>query len=381
MDEVVIVGIGLHPFGRSPGRSGLQQGIVAVRRALEDAGLAWRDIDIAFGGSRSSGNAAAIAERMGLTGLPFINLYTGCATGGSALVSAVNAIRSGAARFALAVGFDKHERGAFAPDPARNGVPPWVAETGLMVTTQFFGLKLTRYMHEHGLSNDTLVRVAVKALANGANNPKAWRRRAMSFDEVAAGPMVSDPLNKYMFCSPSEGGAAIILSTAKEARRLGVKPVSVNASILRTRRYGSFEVYSSSLPASPAATVTEDAAAAAFAEAGIGPQDIDVVQLQDTEVGAELMHMAESGFCRHGEQERLIRDGATAIGGSLPVNTDGGCLANGEPIGASGLRQVYEVCLQLRGQAGARQVPGQPRTGFTQVYGAPGLASVNILSV
>ncbi len=117
-----------------------------------------------------------------------------------------------------------------------------------------------------------------------------------------------------------------------------------------------------------------------FEQAGIGPEDVDVAQLQDTESGAEVMHLAETGLCEHGEQERLIQGGATNLDGRLPVNTDGGCLANGEPIGASGLRQVHEVVLQLRGEAGPRQVPGAPRVGFTQVYGAPGVSACTVLT-
>ena len=122
-----------------------------------------------------------------------------------------------------------------------------------------------------------------------------------------------------------------------------------------------------------------DASKAAFEMAGVGPWDIDVLQMQDTESGAEVMHMAENGFCEHGEQEQLIQSGATHIGGSMPINTDGGCLANGEPIGASGLRQVYENVLQLRGDAGEHQVPGDPKLGYTHVYGAPGISAVTIL--
>ena len=114
--------------------------------------------------------------------------------------------------------------------------------------------------------------------------------------------------------------------------------------------------------------------------AGVGPDEIDVAQIQDTEVGHEIMHMAENGFCADGDQEAWIRDGETEIGGRLPINTDGGLLANGEPIGASGLRQVYEVCLQLRGEADKRQIPGNPKTGFTQVYGFPGVSAVTVLS-
>ena len=121
----------------------------------------------------------------------------------------------------------------------------------------------------------------------------------------------------------------------------------------RTRRFGSFEVFSPSVAIESGPSPTAEAAAAAFEEAGIGPGDVDVAQVQDTESGAEVIHLAETGLCQHGEQEKLIASGATQIGGQLPVNTDGGCLANGEPIGASGLRQVHELVLQLRGDAAA----------------------------
>jgi acetyl-CoA acetyltransferase len=148
----------------------------------------------------------------------------------------------------------------------------------------------------------------------------------------------------------------------------------------RTRRFGSFEVFSPSIPITAAPSPTSEAAAAAFEQAGVGPEEVDVAQLQDTESGAEIMHLAETGLCEHGEQESLIQTGATRCDGRLPVNTDGGCLANGEPIGASGLRQVHEVVLQLRGEAGERQIAGPARVGFTQVYGAPGVSACTVLS-
>jgi acetyl-CoA acetyltransferase len=155
--------------------------------------------------------------------------------------------------------------------------------------------------------------------------------------------------------------------------------VLVKAAVVRTRLHGSFEVFSPALAAEQAPAPTVTASRAAFEEAGVGPAEIDVMQLQDTDSGSEIIHMAENGFCAHGEQERLLAEGATDIGGRLPINTDGGCLANGEPVGASGLRQVHEICVQLRGQAGARQVPGNPRLGYTHVYGAPGVSAVTIL--
>jgi acetyl-CoA acetyltransferase len=171
-----------------------------------------------------------------------------------------------------------------------------------------------------------------------------------------------------------------VLAKRERARSMPVDPVYVRAVALRTRTFGSFEVLSPSLPLEDGVSPTTEAARAAFEAAGIGPEDVEVAQLQDTESGAEIMHMAETGLCAHGEQEQLIAEGATEIDGRLPINTDGGCLANGEPIGASGLRQVVEVVQQLRGRAGARQVPNDPKVGFTHVYGAPGVSACAVLS-
>jgi acetyl-CoA acetyltransferase len=381
MSDVSIIGIGLHPFGRTANRSGLEQGAVAAQAALDDAGLSWQDVQYAFGGSHSAGNADTMVNRLGLTGLPFINVANGCATGGSALLGAYMAIRSGQCDVAIAIGFDKHDAGAFSVNPKDWGLGQWYGEVGLALTTQFFAMKLQRYMHDHGITNDTLVRVAVKAYANGALNPNAWRRKALSYEEIAESPMLNEPLRKYMFCSPAEGGAALVLASASAVRKFGGKPVTLRAAAIRTRNFGSFEVFSPSLALQRVPSPSVMASRAAYEMAGVGPEEIDVAQLQDTESGAEIMHMAENGFCRDGEQEAVIREGQTNIGGRLPINTDGGCLANGEPIGASGLRQVYELCLQLRGDAGTRQVPNSPRVGYSHVYGAPGVSAVTILSV
>lgn len=379
MEQIAIIGIGMHPFGRTDGVSGQAQGAYAVRQALQDANVTWDQVGIAYGGSQDAGNADALSNHLGLTGLPFINVANGCATGGSALASVVSALRAGTADIGVAVGFDKHPRGAFNPKPADWGLEDWYGETGLMLTTQFFALKTQRYMHEHGISEDALVRVAQRAFRNGAITPHAWRQRELSYDEIAQSMPVNLPLRKYMFCNPAEGGAALVLCRASEAHKYTDRPVLVRAAVMRTRHHGSFEVFSPSLAAEMAPAPTATASRAAYEEAGVGPEDINVIQLQDTDSGSEIIHLAENGFCEHGEQEHLLREGATDISGRLPVNTDGGCLANGEPVGASGLRQVVEVCVQLRQQAGQRQVPGAPRLGYTHVYGAPGVSAVTIL--
>ncbi|MEM6707948.1 MAG: thiolase family protein [Pseudomonadota bacterium] len=378
--DVAIIGLGMHPFGRTDGVSGLEQGAHAARAALADAGMDWSDMQFAYGGSAAAGNADSLVSELGLTGLQFINVANGCATGGSALQSAYMAIQSGMFDVGIAVGFDKHPRGAFTVDPEKSGLGKWYGDIGMALTPQFFGMKIQRYMHDFGISEDALVRVAVKNYRNGALNPNAWRKNAFSYDDVAQSPMVCDPLRKYMFCSPSEGGCAMILCRGDKARQFTSKPVYLKAVSVKTRTFGSFEVFSRGLALDRADAPTVQASKAAFEFAGIGPEDIDVAQLQDTESGAEIMHMAENGFCADGDQEQWLKEGWTDIDGKLPVNTDGGCLANGEPIGASGLRQVHEVALQLRGDAGDRQVPNEPKTGYTHVYGAPGLSGVTILA-
>ncbi|WP_137751429.1 thiolase family protein [Sphingopyxis sp. L1A2A] len=378
-DDVYIIGAGIHPFGRTDGRSGRDQGVVAVRQALTDAGIAWPDVEFAYGGSAAAGSADIMVNELGLTSVPFINVANGCATGGSALTAARNAIAAGACDIALAVGFDKHPRGAFNAKPSDYGLPEWYGETGMMLTTQFFALKIQRYMALHGISRRTLGLVAEKAFRNGTLCDHAWRRSPVDLDTILNAPMVNDPLTKYMFCSPAEGAVALVLASAKKVRELGSDAVRIASVAFRTRPEGSFEVFAPSISVGGGGKPTEVASRAAFEMAGIGPEDVSVAQLQDTESGAEIMHMAENGFCADGEQEQWLAEGWSEIGGKMPINTDGGCLACGEPIGASGLRQVYENTVQLRGRGGERQVPNGPKVGYSHVYGAPGLSAVAIL--
>lgn len=378
---VAIVGGGIYAFGRHEGVSGLAMGVEAARRALADARIAWSDIEFAYGGSHDAGNADTMVADLGPTGIPFVNIANGCATGGSSLISAYQALRSGVYDVGLVVGFDKHPRGAFQNDPADWSLPDWYGEIGLMITTQFFGAKLQRYMYDHDIPIATLAQVAEKAFANGSITPHAWRRNPLSAEEILGSPTLAHPLTQYMLCSPGEGAAALVVCSREYLKRLpDARPVWLRSASFRTRRAGSFEVFSPALGLEIADSPTVDAARRAFEDAGVGPEDVGVVQVQDTESGAELIHLAECGLCGHGDQTELYARGATGIGGELPVNTDGGCLANGEPVGASGLRQVYEVVMQLRGEAGQRQVPGEPKVGFTQVYGAPGVSACTVVS-
>jgi acetyl-CoA acetyltransferase len=355
-------------------------GAQARRLALADAGVSWADIGYAVGGSNVSGKPDTLVGVLGLTGVPFVNVRNGCATAGVALATAANAIRAGETDLALVVGFDKHARGAFAASPADYGHANWYAETGLMITTQFFAMKDRRYLHTHGLKDELLAQVAAKAFRCGELNPDAWRRTALSEDEIMRSRVINPPITQYMICSPSEGAAAVVLARGDRAADLCERPVRLAAVAKRTRRFGSFEVFAPWLPPEAGQSPSVDAARAVFAAAGISPAEVQVAQLQDTDAGAEIYHMAETGLCVDGAQQQLLDLGETAPAGRLPINTDGGCLANGEPVGASGLRQVIDIVLQLQGRAGARQVPRQPQVGFTHVYGAPGISACTVLT-
>lgn len=392
MTRAAIVGVGLHPFGRFPGTSGADMAEHAIRQALADAGMTWTDVQSAVGGSAASvlpkdesgepvsGTPDTLVNRLGLTGVPFVNVMNYCATAGTALATAVNGITSGQFDTAVAFGFDKHARGHFNLDASTLGLEPWYGECGFMLSTQFFAMKLVRYMHDFGISEGTLAKVASKAFRNAAINPNGWRRTPFTEEEILHSRMVNHPLRQLMFCSPNEGAAAVVLCREDRADRYTDRPAFVAAATTRTRRFGTFEAFSPWTAIDRAPSPTVEASKAAYQQAGITPADVDVAQIQDSEAGAEVIHMAENGFCLDGEQEEMIARGETEIGGRLPINTDGGLIANGEPVGASGMRQVVETALQLRGDAGERQVPGSPRVGYTQVYGAPGVSAVSILT-
>jgi acetyl-CoA C-acetyltransferase len=380
MYDVAIIGVGLHPFGRFGAKPAMEMGADAILAALDDGGLEWKDIQFGVGGSLEVANPDAVTRLIGLTGIPFTDVFNACATAASAVQTCADTIRMGKYEIGIAVGLDKHPRGAFTADPSMLGLPAWYAENGQFVTTKFFGMKANRYLHDHGISPATLAKVAAKNYRNGALNPNAFRRTPMAEEDILGGVMLNYPLTQYMFCSPDEGAAAAIMCRADIAHRFTQQPIYLRSTEIRTRRYGAYEVHSTFAPVEEDVSATVYASRAAFEAAGIGPADVDVIQLQDTDAGAELIHMAECGFCLDGEQEKLLAEGATEIQGPLPINTDGGLIANGEPIGASGLRQVHELVRQLRGQAGDRQVPGTPRVGFAQVYGAPGTAAASILT-
>ena len=376
MRDVYVLGVGLHPFGRFGDKDVIEIGREAVVSALADAGIPWQKVEAAYCGNVFGGPMVGnkVLARVGLTGIPILNIENACASGGSALRQAYQSIAGGFCDVALAFGFEKMPRGFIAGNPN-----DWFATIGLAVNPQYFALKARWHIANFGTTEDQLVRVSVKNHRNGALNPYAMYRKEMSFDEIASSQMVNDPLRLLMLCAPNEGGGAVVLSTKEVAKQSTGTLIKLAAIVLKSPLYGTVEVPHISVSGrveSP--TVTMTAAKEAFEVAGVGPEDLDLVELQDTDSASEIIYSEELGLCEQGEGGRLLDEGATEINGRIPVNVSGGLLSKGEPLGASALGQVAEVVWQLRGEAGPRQVRSA-RVGLTHVYGALGNCAVSIL--
>ncbi len=377
MTQVAIVGVGIHPFGRFAGKTYVDIGKEAVYQALADAGIPWKQVEAAFCGTVYTGSTSGlrVLAQVGLTGIPIVDVENACASGGSALRLGYQAIVSGLHDVVLVLGFEKMPSG-FIVSPR---FEPWERQIGFAANPVSFGLRARRHMHEHGTTDLQLAQVSVKNHRNGVNNPNAMYRRELSIEEIMNSVMVCDPLRLLMLCAPNEGAAAVILTSLNTARKLTSKPIIVAGTSLKSPAYGADRIDGQSYPVkSTALPITTAASQDAYRMAGLGPQDLSLVELQDTDSGSEIIAYEELGLCPVGEGGRLLDEGATEPTGRIPVNVSGGLLSKGEPVGASALGQVHELVLQLRGQAGARQVPGA-KVGLSHVIGAGGNCAVTLL--
>jgi acetyl-CoA acetyltransferase/uncharacterized OB-fold protein len=375
---VYIAGVGIHRFGRFDGKSVVDMGQAAVRMALQEAGRARGGFQAAYCGTVYSGVAAGhkVLTSLGLTGMPILNVEAGCASGGAALGLAASAIASGRYDCVLVFGMEKMPRGIIRS----SFFEPWREQGGLAVTPAYFALRAQRLMRDSGVTAEHLAQVSVKNHKNGVHNPNAMFRKEFSLESVLASPMVCEPLRLYMLCSPNEGAAAVVLSATPPGN--GGARVRVAAATLRSHLPGNVlgeHTPLSGIADDDIASPTELAAQEAYAAAGRGPQDLDVVELQDTDSARELLSYEELGLCPKGASGQWIAEGRTEMSGSLPVNPSGGLLSKGEPLGASGLGQVVELYWQLRGQAGPRQV-ANAKTALAHTVGRGANASVVILT-
>lgn len=375
MSDFVVRGVGMHPFGRFPGKAAIEMGCDAIREALADADVGWKSIDAVYCAHMYSGTGAGhkIATMLGATGVPIVNVENACSSGTAALVMAKQALAAGEHENVVVVGIEKMPRGFMDMDYFE----PWRQRIGHAVNPAQFALAVRRHMHEYGTTERQLALVAEKNHAHSVHNDRAMYRKPISADEVLASRLIVDPLRLLMLCTPNEGAAAAVLS--RRSTRAGEVRLAGHGLKTATRMQPVGEHMPTDSPVGdPGASVTRRAAMQAYERAGIGPADLDVLELQDTDSGTELITTEEIGLCAPGEGGRLLESGATRLGGRTPVNPSGGLLSKGEPVGASGLGQVYEIVNQLRGRCGPRQVP-DARVGLTHTLGAGGNCCVLLL--
>jgi acetyl-CoA acetyltransferase len=373
---VFIEGVGIHPFGRFADKDVTTLGREAVLAAASDAGMQGGEFEAAFCATVYSGVAAGhkVLSSLGWSGPPIINLEAGCASGGAALSLGADLIAAGRYDRVLVFGMEKMPRGMVRS----SFFPPWCEAAGLTPAPAYFALRARRLMQESGVTSEDLARVSVKNHEHGAQNPFAMYRKSVTIDEVLASRMVCDPLTLWMLCAPNEGAAAVVLSATAPSDKPRIR---VRAAVLRSHRPGSalgehtpMSGRTDGEPPSP----TTIAATAAFAQAEIGVDDLDVVELQDTDAGREILSIEELGLCSRGEGGAFVREGHGEMSGRLPINPSGGLLSKGEPLGASALGQIVELTWQLRGEAGPRQV-AEARLALGHTVGRGANASIVIL--
>ncbi|MGA5142665.1 lipid-transfer protein [Streptomyces azureus] len=383
MGEVAVLGAGMHPWGKW-GRNFVEYGVAAARAALTDAGLDWRDIGSVIGADTVRGGypgyvaGATFAKALGWQGARVTSVYAACASGAQAVDAARAQILSGLADAVLVVGADAAPKGFLRPAGGdRADDPDWLRFRVLGATNPvYFGLYARRRMAVHGDTPDDFAQVKVKNAAMGALNPNARYRERVTAEEVAASPVVSDPLRLLDICATSDGGAALVLSSLEFARRHGhADPVRIRAVSTVTPRYPNTvldlpDIATDSAVAvdPPAETFRVSIARAAYEEAGVGPEDLSLAEVYDLSTALELQWYEDLGLCGEGEGAKLLRDGATALGGRIPVNASGGLASFGEAVPAQAIAQVCELAWQLRGEAGDRQVVGA-RVGISANQG------------
>jgi acetyl-CoA acetyltransferase len=372
--SVLITGVGMHPFGRFGDKTATAMGVDALREALADADTPWRNVEALYCAHMYAGTGAGhkIAATLGATGIPIINIENACSSGGAALMAARQALAAGDYGTVAVVGIEKMPRGFMDMDYFDD----WRQQVGHAVNPAQFAFAIRRHMHEHGTTERQLALVAEKNHAHSVHNVRAMYQKEISADEVLASRPVVDPLRLLMLCAPNEGAAAAIL-TARAPTRGDVR---IAGQGLRTARRSQAigEHMPTDSPVADDVPVTTRAALEAYEKAGIGPTDLDVVELQDTDSGMEIIASEQLGLCAPGEGGPLVESGATRLGGRLPINPSGGLLSKGEPVGASALGQIFEIVSQLRGRCGARQVQGA-RVGLTHALGAGGNCSVTVI--
>lgn len=374
MKDVAVAGIGLVRWKRYLDQEIYDFGSEAILNALKDAGMEWKEIQAAFCGSvyQGTGSGHQVIKEIGMTGIPIVNVENACSSGASAFRLAYQSVAAEMYDIVLAAGFEKMPRGPIPSTAFR----PYELKMGFNFQPANYANETVRYMTETGATVEDFSRVTVKNRKNGALNPNAFFQTPVTFEEVMNSRVVATPLRLLHCCPTCDGAAAIILCSTGKLKS-NTKRITVAASVLASGVYGGdHPVKSVKFP--PPFDIVEFSAKQAYEISGYGPEDMDVVQAYDTMAPSELWNLEKLGFCKKGAVLKLLSDGDLEIHGKLPVNTDGGLMSRGHPLGATAAAQICEIVLQLRGQAGPRQVTGA-RIGLAHARGAGPNSAVTIL--
>jgi acetyl-CoA acetyltransferase len=370
--DLWVIGVGLHPYQKPSDTPYPQLGVTAVREALADAGLDWSQVQTAYTGTATTSMALSrlMYRHLGATGIPMLQVENASASGSTAFRQACIDVAAGIHDVAIAVGVDK-PLNLTSPQRAA-GLDDLVGNRVLPVT--HFALLASRYMHATGASAEQIAAVAVKNSRNAALNPYAQRPKARSLEEVLAPPKISGMFTRLQCCPIGEGAAAAIVVSESALDSLGLnrdRAVRVRSSVLRSETYYGTANFDAAL--------TAETTAMALEQAGVTASEVDVVELHDAFTVEELLYVEAMGLCEAGQAASALAAGEFDIGGRVAVNTSGGLLSMGHPIGPTGVGQIAELTTQLRAEAGPRQHP-DARVGLAHMVGVGAVCAVHVLS-
>ena len=390
--DIAVLGVGMHPWGKW-GRNFSEYGVYAAREALKDAGIPWQDVQFVSGAATMRCGypgyvaGATIAQALGWQGAEVNTSYAACASGSQALAAARAKILAGECEVALVVGADTTPKGFLAPAKGhRPEDPDWLRFYLGITNPTYFALYARRRMDLYGDTEEDFGLVKIKNSENGFTNPNARYKKKFTMEEILNSAMVADPLRLLQICATSDGGAAMIVSSMDYAKRIGkANAVKVAAVSTVTPTFASAVVEMPDIATDSAASAGVEAHSfraalpkKAYEQAGIGPEDVSLAEVYDLSSALELDWYEDLMLCPRGEAAQMVREGATKLGGRLPVNTSGGLACFGEAVPAQAIAQVCELTWQLRGQAGERQIENA-KVGITANQGLFGHGSSVIL--
>jgi acetyl-CoA acyltransferase len=376
LTDVYVVGIDMIRFGRYPDRTVVQLAADAALLALDDCGIGIKDVQALFSGNiGETMTGQRTLQLIGQTGIPVVNCTNACATGATAFREGWTAIKAELFDTVLCIGVEKMAPGMIVKKKVGNEPLPVEGLIGSETMPGVFSMVGLEHSRKYGTTLEQFAKVSVKNHHHSTFNPKSMYQKETPLEEVMNSEMIAYPNTKLMCSVNVDGAAAAVLMSEKRARERGLmgRAVRVRASALASDAWSERNQVMQDVN-----TVSRQAASSAFEMAGLGPEDLSLVELHDCFATAEIVHYENLGLCADGEGGRLIDSGETALGGRVPVNVSGGLLSKGHPLGATGIANIYEVAAHLRGEAGGRQVQGA-RIGLTHVVGLGSACAVHIL--